>query len=351
MTGWPALTNSAPSAPPSRPAPMVAILSGAAPDAVCAGAVWAKAANGPAASARMATTPPAKWRTSRRVGWIGGAIGMFGSSNWLVLMIIGGGGPPRGSRSRKSGGRGAHMLGAKAEPDQPRGDARQERHMIEQPHQPGRLDRLVRAQHRVEDPLLDRHLQRLGQPRRQGAAALDGFQVRIPQRAVAQPPGQDIGGGDGVLDREIDAAPADRRHRMGAVADAQQPWAPPARQPVDRDRQQLDVVPVAQFGDPVRQKRGDPDDVVAEAGEPALADRVEPALADHERALPVIAAVEHYQHATVVEPAGALPWVARAFRDPHPQYIDRRAEVDDVESGAVADDRMAAIRADHAIAE
>ena len=107
-------------------------------------------------------------------------------------------------------------------------------------------------ENRVDDPLLDRDLHRLRQARRQGAAALHGGEMRIGQRAVAQRHGEDVGGGDGVLDREVDADPADRRHRVRAVADAQQARPPPALQPIDRDGQQLDIVPVAQFARPGR---------------------------------------------------------------------------------------------------
>ena len=105
----------------------------------------------------------------------------------------------------------------------------------------------------------------------------------------------------------------------------------------------------SQLGDAVAQEGRDPDDVVPEAGEPALADRVEPALADHKGALPVIAAVEHHQHPAVIDPAGGLARIARAFREPHPQHVDRRAEIGDREPGALAHDRMPPVRADHEI--
>src|SRR5207248_2543610 len=61
MTGWPALANSVPREPPSRPAPIVPILSGAPPPWLCA-----SAATGEAASASSAAVLPAKCRKSRR---------------------------------------------------------------------------------------------------------------------------------------------------------------------------------------------------------------------------------------------------------------------------------------------
>ncbi len=57
-----------------------------------------------------------------------------------------------------------------------------------------------------------------------------------------------IGGRHRILNREIDADAADRRHRMRGVADAKQPGTGPAVQPVDRHRQQLDVVPRLHVG-------------------------------------------------------------------------------------------------------
>src|SRR4029077_21086859 len=95
--------------------------------------------------------------------------------------------------------------------------------------------------------------------------------------------------------------------------------------------------------DAVAQERRDSDDLLTEALESPFSDRVEPALGDYERALPVIAAVEHHQHPSEIDPAGALRGVARAFREPHPQDVDRCPEIDDREPGAFAHDRMPTI--------
>jgi hypothetical protein len=59
ITGWPSLANSVPIAPPSRPAPMVAILIRAVP------AASARAARGADAIA-PSVTPPASSRTNAR---------------------------------------------------------------------------------------------------------------------------------------------------------------------------------------------------------------------------------------------------------------------------------------------
>ena len=46
-----------------------------------------------------------------------------------------------------------------------------------------------------------------------------------------------------ILDSEIDADAADRRHGVSGIADAEQPVAIPALQAIDRDSQELHVVP------------------------------------------------------------------------------------------------------------
>jgi len=59
ITGWPSLANSVPSAPPSRPAPIVAILS-------LAPVAWARAARGDTAASPSASPPSASPKKSRR---------------------------------------------------------------------------------------------------------------------------------------------------------------------------------------------------------------------------------------------------------------------------------------------
>ena len=64
---------------------------------------------------------------------------------------------------------------------------------------------------------------------------LDGAQVVVARRAGLERRGQAVGGGDRVLNGEIDADAADRRHRVRRVADADEPGPPPLPQPVDGD--------------------------------------------------------------------------------------------------------------------
>ena len=80
-----------------------------------------------------------------------------------------------------------------------------------------------------------RDLQALDDPRRQLAALLHRREhvVGAPRPAPRSGADQDVGGGDRVLDGEVDADAADRRHRVRRVADAEQAGLAPALQPVD----------------------------------------------------------------------------------------------------------------------
>ena len=78
---------------------------------------------------------------------------------------------------------------------------------------------------------------RVGNSRR----SCDLVEQRIDVVAARQRTGEDIRRRDRILDREIDADPADRRHGVGGIADREQPGPMPAGQPVERDGQQMQV--------------------------------------------------------------------------------------------------------------
>ena len=69
--------------------------------------------------------------------------------------------------------------------------------------------------------------------------------------------------------------PADRRHGVRRVADAEQARQRPILEAIDRDGEQLDIVPVLQLGDPVAQERGDRRDLLAEGLDAPSLDLVE----------------------------------------------------------------------------
>jgi hypothetical protein len=68
---------------------------------------------------------------------------------------------------------------------------------------------------------------------------------------------QQVGRRHRILDRQVDAHAAHRRHRMRRIADAQQARPRPLRHAVDLHLQQLDVVPARQPVHVVGQEVGD----------------------------------------------------------------------------------------------
>ncbi len=78
-------------------------------------------------------------------------------------------------------------------------------------------------------------LSRLDQARRQEAAGLDIVEQVVDRFASRHGAGQGIGGGNRVLDGEIDADAADRGHGVGSHADGERFRAVPAIQPTERD--------------------------------------------------------------------------------------------------------------------
>ena len=197
----------------------------------------------------------------------------------------------------------------------------------EQPHGERRLRRGGAAQHVADDAILDRHLNALRHARRRFAAALYGTQIVQRGAALAQSRHQDVRRGDRVLDRQVDADAADRRHRMRRIADAQQPGTKPGVQPVHRDGQQLHVVPRREFVHAVPQKRRKPHDVGAEGIQSARMHLVDAALWNDEGALPVVAAIQHDEDAAGIDVAERLSGIVRCFGQAQPQHVHRRADI------------------------
>src|ERR1700692_614667 len=114
---------------------------------------------------------------------------------------------------------------------------------------------------------------------------------------------ENICGGDGVLNGEIDADAADGRHGVGGVADAEESAAGPVAQAVDGDGEQLDVAPVFQLGGAAFKEGGDGFEVVAKSGQAIFLDGYESAFGDDAGALPVITAIESYEEFAGAETA------------------------------------------------
>src|SRR5579883_3235152 len=125
------------------------------------------------------------------------------------------------------------------------------------------------CKHFADDTALNEELQSLRSNCGRLATALHGSQVAGSYAAVQQPWGQHIRRRDRILDRQIDPDAADRRHCVRCVADAEQSVPVPPPQAIDTNREQLDVVPAAEFADAVGEKRNDGADLSAKLLEAA----------------------------------------------------------------------------------
>ena len=96
-------------------------------------------------------------------------------------------------------------------------------------------------------------LEALREANGEGAAALHTGEGALRDdaglEALAKRRDEQVGGGDGILDGEVDADAADGRHGVGGVADAEQAGAMPAAEVIDLDGERLELRPVSELGD------------------------------------------------------------------------------------------------------
>ncbi len=225
-----------------------------------------------------------------------------------------------------------HMLWAEAHADQARWNAPQERYVIEEPCRERRAWLLRHRKHIADDAVLHEELGGLRHLGRPLPAGLHLAQRRERHGAFSQGFGKDVGGGHGVLDGEIDADAADRRHGMRRISDAEKAFAAPFLQPVHPHREELHVVPGRDLADAVGELRIEVDDLRAEGRQPLFAQRVVAALRDHESALPVVAAVEHDEEMPGLDTAKGLRSVLGALGQAHPEHVHRRPKFFDFKS-------------------
>src|SRR6266576_2714357 len=114
------------------------------------------------------------------------------------------------------------MFRADAEPDDTRWDAPEKWNFSKQAHRERRPEPSGLDQHPCNDPALHGDLQPLRHARGQLAALLNPAQVFDRELSFPQRFEENVSCRYRILNREIDTDTADRRHRMGGVADAQQ---------------------------------------------------------------------------------------------------------------------------------
>ena len=106
---------------------------------------------------------------------------------------------------------------------------------------------------------------------------------------------------------------------------------------IDRDGEQLDVIPALELVDTVAQHRGEADNVLTKGRQAGLLDTVEPILGNDESALPVVAAVDHDEHVARGQPTEGIGSILGLAREPQPQHVHRCADVVDDEISLRAD--------------
>ena len=141
---------------------------------------------------------------------------------------------------------------------------------------------------------------------------------------------QQIGGRDRVLNREIDADAADRRHRMRGVADAEQPRARPRGSRLIATVSSLtssqfltSASPGLRIGAIRRCRRA--------SAEPPRLHRVVLSLGYYIGALPIVAAIERHHHLAGIDAPEQVFGFARELAGTKPQHVHRRADLVDRE--------------------
>jgi hypothetical protein len=146
-------------------------------------------------------------------------------------------------------------------------------------------------------------LNRLGHAGGKFAAGLDFLEVGIGGGSGGQGRDENICGGDGVLNSEVDADAADGGHGVGGIADAEKAAAGPVAQAIDGDGEQLDVAPIFQFGGAALEEGRDGFEVAAKSGQAIFLDSSESVFGDDVGALPVITAIDSYEELSGTEAA------------------------------------------------
>ena len=122
-----------------------------------------------------------------------------------------------------------NMLRADAEADDSGWDAAEEWKSGKQAGREWRLERFGFAQYTRDNPSFNHHLKPLGDSRGQFPSLLDAAQRIAGDFAFPERLEQSIACSYRVLNRQIDADPADGRHRVGGISDTQKPRPMPLR--------------------------------------------------------------------------------------------------------------------------
>jgi len=128
----------------------------------------------------------------------------------------------------------SYVLRAETNANQSRGDALQERPAVNKLEKPRRLDTRT-AEHTLDHVVLNENLHALCGARGEFAPILHRGKVVVICRERLQRLSENVGGGDGILNGQIYADAANRRHRMSRIADAQEAGPPPSFKAIHDD--------------------------------------------------------------------------------------------------------------------
>jgi hypothetical protein len=112
------------------------------------------------------------------------------------------------------------MFRSDAEPDKTSGNSPQKRNSVRQPERKRRFKRFALVQDPSDHSPLNEHLQPLGHPSRKLASFLNALEIIDRYPSLAERFRKHVGGGNGILDREVNAYSTYRRHCMGGITDA-----------------------------------------------------------------------------------------------------------------------------------
>ena len=150
-----------------------------------------------------------------------------------------------------------------------------------------------------DDPILGCLLPRLNEARGQQASLLHLTEQRIHVLAPREGTGKNVCRRHGILDRKIDADPADRRHGMRSVSDREQAWLVPSHQPVELDGEKVQIGDFIQLGE-IKIGRSGRSDFRTDRFDSTRLLSLGSAFRDQERALPIVSAVDHHEQASAL---------------------------------------------------
>ena len=193
---------------------------------------------------------------------------------------------------------------------------------------------------------LDRYLN-LHHPSRKQPSLLHRGEIILGKTSFAKRSGQNASCGNRILDGEVHADTAGRRHRMGRIPDAKQAGCPPTNDAIESDRKETCLPPIMKGVQTFCRKGKMWRDPLLECIKPRFPQLEEAAFQDDETATPSVSPVINHHAGTLVHVLDRDNRIIRQTRQPEPDHIDPRAKIHDLETGLMANDRLTTIRSDH----